>query len=254
MILEEPGVKDGKTKILVVEDQPEMQSVLRALLLRKGYEVHLASDAETGLRILREVHPHLVLLDVQLPDMDGLSFCKLVRVEHDLPILMVSGRGGVSDRVRGLKNGADDYLPKPFHESELMARIDALLRRSGRKSRGEDPPEVPLAEIPQAPEMDRELFRRGPLEIDLRSHEIRLNGQVLSLTRLEFNLLQVFARDAGRVFTRERLLDLAWGEESAASERLVDTHIKHLRRKLASAEPGYDPIVSVRGIGYRLQL
>jgi two-component system response regulator BaeR len=237
-------------RILIVEDQPEMQHFLQTLLTRKGFQVCVAGDGETGLKQLMEFEPHLVMLDVEMPQMDGLSFCRLARQSHDVPILMVSGRADTADRVLGLELGADDYLPKPFDQGELMARIKALLRRRGWKP-GSAPVQVAWSMDSDEPKESTETFHHGPLRLDLRSYEASLEGDPLSLTPLEFKLLEVFMRDAGRAFSRERLLQLVWRDEFAPSERLVDTHIKHLRRKLSAARPGYSPLVSVRGVGYR---
>jgi DNA-binding response OmpR family regulator len=233
-------------RVLIVEDQAPVQRLLQRLLAKNGYEAVVAADAETGLQALEEAQPDLIILDVGLPEMDGLSLCKIIRVTYDVPILMVSGRGTTQDLVLGLDVGADDYLAKPFQEPELMARVRALLRRSQAQAA---PQMVPVV----APE-PREGFQCGPLQVDLRSHMVLLNGRPVDLTPLEFQLLQVLCRDAGRAFTRERLLDLVWGDDYEGGQRLVDTHVKHLRRKLALVDPSFQPITSVRGVGYRFQL
>lgn len=226
-------------KILVVEDDLSVQRLLERLLKPVGYEVHCAEDAETGIALLEDLSPNLVILDVMLPTMNGLSLCRMIRVSHNLPILMLSSRAQTVDRVTGLDVGADDYLAKPFDGSELVARVKALLRRQ----RPENTP----------PPQSEEGLVIGPLQIDLRAHMSRLHGVALELTPTEFDLLRVLATDQGRAFSRDRLLNLVWGENYEGAERLVDSHIKHLRKKLAKIDPKYRPITAVRGLGYRFQ-
>lgn len=209
-----------------------MRELVRLHLERAGFTVTEASGGRAALTRVEQEEFDLVVLDLMMDDLDGWEVCRRIRAESDLPILMLTARGETFDRVAGLELGADDYLVKPFDGRELVARCNAILRR-GR---------------PQ-PEEEAKL-RRGPLLIDEASRSAWVNGQPLSLTPKEFDLLLLLASHPGQVFSRDRLLDSVWGYEFAGAPRSVDTHVKNLREKLGEAA---GLIQTVWGHGYRFE-
>src|SRR5262245_41264608 len=221
-------------RLLVVEDDPQVRAMLTRALRYEGFEVIAASDGSEAMASLRASRPDLLLLDLLLPDADGVDLCGRLRAEGDpLPILMLTARDTVSDRVAGFEAGADDYLVKPFSTAELVARVRALLRRA------RDRP---------APSTRRV----GDLELDASTHEVRRGGRSLRLTRREFDLLALFLEHPGTVLARERLLTEAWGFHSPVETNAIDVYVGYLRRKL---EEGGGPRVihTVRGVGYVLR-
>ena len=216
-------------KILVVEDEEAIAEPLAEGLRREGFEVERVA---TGRDALAAAEPDLVLLDLRLPDVDGLTVCRELRARSDVPIIVVTAKGEEVDRVVGLEVGADDYVVKPFGLRELIARIRAVSRRARPKPGGE--PDWPLIV--------------GPLAIDVRAHRATLNGRELALTAKEFALLALLARDAGAVVGRERILAEVWNTTWYGSAKTIDVHVASLRRKLG--DPGW--IETVRGIGLRL--
>lgn len=220
-------------RLLVAEDDPDIAEVVVLCLEGEGFQVQRVADGTAALEEATRSRFDLVLLDVRLPGMDGLGVCReLRRRSIDVPVLMLSARHEVLDRVLGLEVGADDYLGKPFDPRELVARVRALLRR-----------------VRSGPPEDGSPLRHGDLVVDRRRHRAELAGQELVLTPIEFGLLEALLERRGQVLTRRQLLDRVWGEEFAAEERTVDTHVAHLRRKLATAG---GLIASIRGVGYRL--
>lgn len=227
------------TRILVVDDEPAMTDLLAYNLRAANYEVLVAADGRTALQLAREAEPDLILLDLMLPEVDGLEVCRQLRKSGDVPVIMITARGEETDRVVGLELGADDYVCKPFSVRELMARIKAVLRRRG--SGGKDSGESGI------------LRGKGGLRLDPSSRVVAVEGVALALTRLEFDLLFLLLSNAGRVLTREQLLQQAWGYDFAGDTRTVDSAIKRLRAKLRAASRETDCVESVRGVGYRLQ-
>ena len=226
------------TMILVVEDDPAILRGLADNLRFEGYEVITATDGETGYRLQQERKPDLILLDLMLPRMSGLEFCRKLRGESiQTPILMLTARSEEPDRVLGLDLGADDYVAKPFSVRELMARVRALLRRSQPAPEG-------------TPDLPDELSFGGA-EIDFRSYEARRNGEPLEMTRKEFAILRFLASRAGEVVTRDDLLNEVWGYESYPSSRTVDNHVAGLRAKLESDSSQPEHIKTVHGVGYK---
>jgi DNA-binding response OmpR family regulator len=225
------------SSILLVDDEPAVTELLTYNLRRAGFEVTTAADGRTALEFARELHPDLILLDLMLPEIDGLDVCRELRKTGDVPIIMITARDEEIDRVVGLELGADDYVAKPFSVRELMARIKAVLRRS----QGE-------------PSKAASNILRGPdgLVVDTDSREVTLAGSPLQLTRLEFDLLIQLMEHIGRVLTRERLLEQAWGYSYVGDTRAVDSAIKRLRAKIRATSPGADFIETVRGVGYRI--
>jgi DNA-binding response OmpR family regulator len=225
------------TRILVVEDEPGIALGLEDDLKMEGYDVEVIGDGAVACRRARETAFDLILLDVMLPGKDGFEICReLRRAGLRIPILMLTARTQEAEKVMGLELGADDYVTKPFSTRELRARIKALLRRSI------DPrdPREPAAEC----------YRFGNVEVDFLRGELRNNGKAVELTPIEFKLLTVFIRSAGRVLSRDRLLSGAWGADTFASDRIVDNHIANLRKKIEPdpANPRY--LRNVRGMGY----
>lgn len=219
-------------RILVVEDDPGIAFGLQLDLKNEGYDVEIESDGESALRRLGTAAFDLILLDVMLPGKDGFEVCRALRRDGSrTPVIMLTARAQEAEKVLGLEIGADDYITKPFSPRELRARVKAALRRGA-----ED--EAPI-------------YRFGDAEVDFGRCELRRAGQPVELTALEFKLLAAFVRNAGKVLSRERLLDLVWGRATFVSDRVVDNHVVTLRKKVEPepATPRY--IVSVRGLGYR---
>lgn len=218
--------------IMVIDDEAEMRKMIRAFLEQDGYQVIEATDGVHALSLLHEVKVDLCLADVMMPYMDGFLFAQEVKRTIDLPIIFLSAKGEEWDKIRGLKHG-DDYIVKPFLPGELLARVASVLRRSYHRK-----------DLHSA-------LSFGPLEIDKEAHRATLNGKPLSLTLKEFGILYVLAKHSGRVYSRDELLQIVWGDEHESSVRTVDTHIKTLRLKLG--EEG-KRIETVWGIGYKFEV
>jgi two-component system, OmpR family, response regulator RegX3 len=215
-------------RVLIVEDEDSIAEPLAEGLRREGFDVERAATGESALAA---PEPDLVLLDLRLPDMDGLDVCRRLRERSDVPIIVVTARGEEADRVVGLELGADDYVVKPFGLRELIARIRAVTRRGRDTSRGEDTIQV------------------GELEVDGRARRARLGERELELTAKEFDLLAALARDPGAAISRRRLLEDVWETSWYGSSKTIDVHVAALRRKLG--DPGW--IETVRGVGFRLR-
>lgn len=230
-------------RILVVEDEPKIAQIVTAYLERDGYKVLQASNGQRALELARADLPDLIVLDLMLPQISGWDVCRELRRNPRtarVPIIMATARDEVSDRIVGLEIGADDYLIKPYNPKELIARVHALLRRvNEERQAGSAAPASPV-------------LHRGDLVIDRDRYEVRRAGQLLELTRTEFQILVTLAADPGRVFSRLQLLDAVQGEAFEGYERTIDSHVKNLRRKieLDSRQPRY--IQTVIGVGYKL--
>ena len=223
--------------ILVVDDEPAVVNLLVYNLQKAHYRVLTAADGREALRVTRESKPDLVLLDLMIPEVDGLDVCRELRRDSATPIIMITARGEETDRVVGLELGADDYVCKPFSVRELMARIKAVLRRSHAQE-GKDPGEM--------------LHGPGGLILDAVRRTVAAGEISIELTRLEFDLLYCLLVNAGRVLTRERLLEQVWNYDYTGDTRTVDSAVKRLRAKLRSVSAELDAIEAVRGVGYRL--
>lgn len=220
-------------KILVVDDEPPMIQVLSYNLKQSGYEVLVARDGEEALAQARRHQPDLVILDLMLPKIDGFEVCRRIRRERDVPIIMLTARDDEIDRVVGLELGADDYVAKPFSVRELLARVKNVLRRF-------------------QPVEPAEIVRSGDLVIDTASHTARMGDVLLELTSLEFAVLLALVRHAGRVLSREQLIEAVWGYEYHGDGRVVDAVIKRVRNKLREVASSPDVIVTIRGLGYKI--
>lgn len=218
-------------RVLLIEDDPRLADMVRDYLALSGYRVTHASTGTTGLALLDRDVFDLMILDLMLPDMDGLEVCRRVRAKAETPILMLTARGDAMDRIVGLEMGADDYLPKPFEPRELLARLKAILRR-GRAG--------PTSGV----------LRFGRLEIDPGAREVRLDGAVAPLTAYQFALLQALAEHAGRVLSRDQLMDLVKGEPLDAFDRSIDVHISRIRQAIEDDPKKPKRIITVRGAGY----
>ncbi len=223
-------------KILIVDDEPPIVDVLSYNLKQANYEVLVAWDGEQALDLARREQPDLVILDLMLPRLDGLEVCRILRRERDVPIIMLTARDAEVDRVVGLELGADDYVVKPFSVRELMVRVKNVLRRTA----------------PRPEETAPDAIQVGALMVDAARHEAYLGAVELELTTLEFELLHTLARHAGRVLSREQLLEQVWGYEYHGDLRVVDAVVKRLRAKLRQAAPNTEMIITVRGVGYKL--
>ncbi len=217
-------------RILVVDDDPGISEMVAILLESEGYEVTVCANGSSALPLFRNERPDLVLLDVMLPGLDGVSICRFLREESDVPIIMMSAKTDSVDVIAGLEAGADDYVNKPFDNSILLARVKTRLRRQ---------------------EPEAEVFKIADLTIDLTAHEVRRNGELLHLTPLEFELLTVLARKPFQVFSREELLEIVWGYRHMADTRLVNVHIQRLRAKVERDPENPEVVLTVRGVGYR---
>jgi DNA-binding response OmpR family regulator len=220
------------SQILVVDDDDDIRGLVRALLERAGHDVSDASDGLEGLRELYAGSPDLVILDVAMPGLDGWATLERIREVSDVPVLMLTARDAELERVRGLKGGADDYVVKPFGRQELVARVDALLRRP--RSRGA-----------------QDTYADARLSISFAQRAVRYDDREVALTRLEYRLLSAFVRHPNQVLSNEQLRELVWGDTTATSRDEVKLYVGYLRRKLDPAAPGSTPIETVRGFGYR---
>ena len=221
-------------RILVADDDPKHAQLIRLYLEREGHQVLTVGDGRAALEQARARRPDLLILDVMMPLVDGLDVCRILRAESDIAILLVTARSSENDMLLGLDIGADDYMTKPVSPRELMARVRALLRRSG------------AADGPSS------ILRVGDLEVDAGRFEVRVRGEAVTLTAKEFGILELLAREPGRVFTRGQIIDKTFGFEHDVSERTVDAHVVNLRRKIEEnpAEPRY--VQTVYGRGYRI--
>ena len=225
-----------KTKILLVDDEENIRLLVKVNLEKVGYEVIEAPDGKKAMELLQTNIVDLVVLDLMLPEMDGLEVCRLIRRDSrtaNLPIIMLTAKTEEIDRVIGLELGADDYLTKPFSQRELLARVKAILRRSGSKEESLEELEV------------------GALKMNFTQYEAWLAGEKLELTPKEYELLRLLIENAGRVFSREQLLEKIWGYEYYGDTRTVDVHVRHLRSKLERVMEMAEAIETVRGVGYR---
>lgn len=222
-------------RVLVVDDEIKIREIVRRYLEQDGYEVAEAEDGDTALRVARELDPDLVVLDVMMPGTDGIEVLRALRSESDVPVILLTARTEEVDKLVGLSVGADDYVTKPFSPRELVARVKTVLRR---------PRTGPPVEAG-----DRLEF--AGLVIDLARREVERDGQLVELTALEFDLLAALARNPGRVFTRRQLLEEVWGWDFYGDERVVDVHIRRIRRALGDRTESPELIGTVRGVGYK---
>ncbi len=221
--------------ILVVEDDPGTQEIVEMYLRRDGHKVVRALDGIEGLRLAKEAHPNLVVLDLMLPGLDGLEVCRALRAESEVPVVMLTARVEEEDRLAGLDIGADDYLTKPFSPRELAARVRAVLRRTAGDALEQGPAELAC----------------GGVRMDLKHHAVYANGAQITLTPTEFRLLAMLIREPGRIFTREQIIDRVFGYDFDGFDRTVDAHVSNLRRKLGANGKGSGNIHTVYGVGYR---
>ena len=231
------GKKMAPNKVLIVDDEPKITEVLKLYLERDGFRVASAANGRQAIERAASDKPDLIILDLNLPDIDGLEVCRTIRKQSNIPIIMLTGRGEEVDRVVGLELGADDYVTKPFSAREIVARVRAVLRRQAAES---GPAEVATV---------------GNLVIDGARYEASCRDRKLDLTTTEFRLLAALARFPGRVYSRAQLLDAVQGIDYEGYERTIDAHIKNLRQKMAAGEADCGcRIVTVRGVGYKLEV
>jgi two-component system alkaline phosphatase synthesis response regulator PhoP len=225
--------------VLVVEDEADVAEMIRYNLGKEGYDVRLAGNGTDALRLAKEAKPDVILLDIMVPQLNGWEICRRLKQDREtvaIPVIMVTGRVEEGDKVLGFEMGADDYVTKPFSPRELLARVRAVTRR-GR-----------LGDADGA-----QVLRAGDLEIDRQRFEVKMKGRLVELTRKEFDLLATLIRTPGRVFGREELLDLVWGQDGFVEPRTVDVHVARLRAKFTAARAPMPAIETVRGVGYRFR-
>jgi two-component system catabolic regulation response regulator CreB len=222
-----------KPKILIVEDEPAIAENIQYALETDGFETHCLSSGSPVISLIAKMAVDLIVLDIGLPDINGLELCKEIRKTHTLPIIFLTARSDEIDRVVGLEIGADDYVVKPFSPRELAARVRAVLRRAQHQT-------------PAAPSS-------GAFRIDESKRQIFYAGTCVELSRYEYNILKILIHRPGHVFSREQLMELAWDEPEASMDRTVDAHIKNIRAKLKAITPELDPITTHRGVGYALK-
>jgi two-component system, OmpR family, phosphate regulon response regulator PhoB len=234
-------MNDPSARILVIDDDAQVRSLLRRVLLAEGFAVELEEDAPTDVDDL-ERHHDLVLLDISLPSEDGRDLLGRIRERSEIPVIMLTGSGEETDRIVGLKLGADDYVTKPFSPGELVARIESVLRRTHRAS------------APAAPAASTERLQFDGLVIDLTTREVEVNGERVEMTAKEFDLLAFLARSPRQVFSREQLLDHVWSSSSAwQDDATVTEHVRRVRRRIEDDPLRPRWVLTVRGVGYRFE-
>jgi len=220
------------TELLIIDDDTRLSAMLADYLTSAGFQVRTAATGNAGLQDIARRPPDAVILDVMLPDLEGFEICRRIRAGSSLPVLMLTARGDETDRIVGLEIGADDYLPKPFSPRELLARLKAILRRS------------------QATQVENPVLRFGRLEIDRSRRVVELDGAECGLTGYQFELLLALAENAGRVLSRERLMELTKGDELEAFDRSIDVHISRIRAAIEADPKHPRRILTLRGAGY----
>ncbi len=222
----------SNTRILLIEDDPDIARVIETYLRRGGFDVEVVYDGPSGLECALAAPPALIVLDLMLPGLDGFELLKRLRPTLATPVIMLTARGEAEDRLKGFEHGADDYVPKPFHPPELVARVQAVLRRT-------------------QPARTTEVIEVGDLSIDPDKRTVTRAGATLDLTAVEFDLLLVFAANPGRVFRRDDLLNRVWGRDFVGVDRVVDVHVSNLRQKL-ELDPGNPRyLLTLRRVGYK---
>jgi two-component system response regulator RegX3 len=224
------------TKILIVDDEPALSEPLEFLLQREGYETAVAADGVTALSKFDSENPDLVLLDLMLPGLSGTEVCRQIRTRSNVPIIMLTAKDSEVDIVVGLELGADDYVTKPYSTRELLARIRAVLRR-----RTEDDPG------------DMGILQVGGIRMDVERHTVSVDGSETPMPLKEFELLELLLRNAGRVLTRGQLIDRVWGSDYFGDTKTLDVHIKRIRSKIERVPSTPEVLVTVRGLGYRIE-
>ena len=232
-----PGTS-APPRALVVDDAAENRMLVSALLIQQGFQVDQAADGEAAVQAAEQTRPDLIVLDIGLPDIDGVEVCRRVRSFSDAHVLMLTAQDTELDKVVGFEAGADDYVTKPFSVAELVGRVKAVLRRVTR--------------TPQSRPAPSATRRFGALTVDAPAREAKLDGEVLDLTRIEFDLLDTLTAEPRVAFSRAQLLERVWGENWFGDDHLVDVHISNLRRKLADDPRSPDFVCTVRGVGYRM--
>ncbi|MEK4055286.1 response regulator transcription factor [Paenibacillus sp. FSL F4-0087] len=229
---------ETKRKILIIEDEHDISRILRDYLTKNQYEAAVASNGQDGLQMMDMLQPDYIILDIMLPDLDGIDVCREIRRRNNIPILILSARGSDTDKVLGLGFGADDYMTKPFSLSELLARINAHFRR--------------YDSLTLASERDRtDLLRLANLEIDKKAYKVSLDGNEVSLSAKEFELLHYLASNKNQVFSKSQLLDAIWGYAAYGDENTVTVYIRRLREKI-EADPSHPAVLkTVWGVGYK---
>jgi len=226
-----------RPKILVVDDDESLRRLVAAYLESEGYAVKEAADGASALTVVEEEEPQLVVLDLMLPGMSGIDVARRIRAKRTTPILMLTARGSEDDMLQGFEAGADDYLVKPFSPKVLVARVKAVLSRSGVRIEGEA----------------GGLLSLGSISIDPKAREVRVEGREIELTSTEFELLRVLSEHPGWVYTREELLESVWGYTYLGESRLVDVHVANLRKKIGDDPSDPHFVRTVRGVGYKFQ-
>lgn len=229
----------GKLQVVIIEDEEHITELLRYNFEENGYSVFSASNGREGLKLVQEVMPDVTLLDIMIPEIDGIEVCKLLKQDaktRDLPVIMLTAKSSEMDKVLGLEIGADDYITKPFSIRELLARAKAVLRRSGQQHHQRE---------------SKKRYEIDDLTIDVEQHVVSRRGEAFQLTFKEFELLHILADNRGKVLTRDHLLDAVWGYEYYGETRTVDVHIRHLRRKIETDVHKY--IETIRGVGYKMK-
>ncbi|HPE13187.1 MAG: response regulator transcription factor [Actinobacteria bacterium] len=226
------------SRILVVEDEPSFSDALAFMLRKEGFEVSVAADGNTAVETFEQEGADLVLLDIMLPGMPGTEVCRVIRSTSQVPIIMVTAKDSEIDKVVGLELGADDYVTKPFSSRELVARIRAVMRRRGPEERSNAEPTLVV----------------GNIRMDVDRHVVTVDGEVVKLPLKEFELLALLMRNAGRVLTRGQLIDRVWGSDYVGDTKTLDVHVKRLRSKIEADPAEPTMLVTVRGLGYKLEV
>ena len=222
-------------KILVADDEKKIVEIIQAYLERDSFQVVSAFDGKTALAIALKQHPDLIILDLMLPEVSGWDVCRAIRKESDVPIIMLTARDEVTDKIVGLEMGADDYVTKPFDAKELISRVKAVLRRTESKT------------------SQKNTIQIGELLMDFDKRQVRRNETSIDLTPNEFEILRVLAENPGRVFSRMQLLDKVQGDAYEGYERTIDSHVKNLRKKIETDPEHPRYIITVHGVGYKLE-